>query len=54
MTAEAGDGGIDRAPGAPGAPTGIDMAPGAKGPRGGTLTTDDRALPWRGSADDPS
>ena len=54
VTGDEADGGIDMAPGAPGAPTGIDMAPGAKGPRGGTLTTDDRALPWQGSGDDPS
>ncbi len=53
-------GGIDMAPGAPGAPSGIDMAPGAhgapagKGPRRGTLTTDDLALPWQGDLDDPA
>ena len=35
---------------------GIDMAPGARNPadRGGTLTTDDVALPWQGGADDPA
>lgn len=54
ITGDEPEGGIDMAPGAPGAPTGIDMAPGAKGPRRGTLTTDDLALPWQGGPDDPA
>jgi len=35
----------------------IDMAPGAppmRGDRDGTLTTDDLALPWQGTPDDPA
>ena len=51
VTGDGADDGIDMAPGAP---TGIDMAPGHKGPRRGTLTTDDIALPWQGSPDDPA
>lgn len=33
---------------------GIDMAPGAPEGTRGTLTTDDLALPWQGTADDPA